>query len=166
MALECKSWYSIVIMKVYNLKCQFGHTFEGWFRSNDEFLVQSDKGILSCPVCDDNVVTRLPSAAHIQAQKTSTSFGLKESSNTAKNSVFQSEVNRKLLEVAKHILENAENVGSQFAKEARKIHRKEAEERSIYGTVTTEESKELRDEGIEIFSIPVGVVKKKPKSIQ
>ena len=63
-------------------------------------------------------------------------------------------------------MENAENVGNQFAKEARKIHRKEAEERSIYGTVTTEESKELRDEGIEIFSIPVGGVKKKPKSIQ
>ena len=126
-------------MKVYSLKCQYGHSFEGWFRSNDEFLVQSDKGILSCPVCDDNVVTRLPSAAHIQAQKTSTSFISKDSSNTGKNSVLQSEVNRKLLE---------------------------AEERSIYGTVTTEESKELREEGIEIFSIPVGVAKKKPKSIQ
>ena len=166
MALECKSWYSIVIMKVYNLKCQFGHSFEGWFRSNDEFLDQSDQGILSCPVCDDNVVTRLPSAAHIQAQKASGSFSAETSSDAGRNSVFQTEVNRKLLEVAKHILENAENVGSQFAKEARKIHRKESEERSIYGTVTTEESKELRDEGIEIFSIPVGVVKKKPKSIQ
>ena len=153
-------------MKVYNLKCQYGHSFEGWFRSNDEFLVQSDKGILSCPVCDDNVVTRLPSAAHIQAQKTSASYGSKVSSDAGKNSILQSEVNRKLLEVAKHILENAENVGNQFAKEARKIHRKEAEERSIYGTVTTEESKELRDEGIDVFSIPVGVVKKKPKSIQ
>ena len=153
-------------MKVYNLKCQYGHSFEGWFRSNEEFLVQSDKGILSCPVCDDNVVTRLPSAAHIQAQKTSTSFGSKASSDQGKNSTIQNEVNKKLLEVARHILENAENVGNQFAKEARKIHRKEAEERSIYGTVTTEESKELRDEGIEIFSIPVGGVKKKPKSIQ
>ena len=153
-------------MKVYNLKCQYGHSFEGWFRSNDEFLVQSNKGILSCPVCDDNVVTRLPSAAHIQAQKTSPPFNSKASSHEEKNNILQSEVNRKLLEVAKHILENAENVGEQFAKEARKIHRKEAEERSIYGTVTTEESKELRDEGIEIFSMPVGVVKKKPKSIQ
>ena len=142
-------------MKVYNLSCQYGHSFEGWFLSNVEFLVQSKKGILSCTVCDDNVVTRLPSAAHIQAQKTSASFSSKASSDVGKT-VFQ-EVNRKLLEVAKHILENAENVGSQFAKEARKIHRKEAEERSIYGTVTTEESKELRDEGIEIFSIPVGV---------
>ena len=55
---------------------------------------------------------------------------------------------------------------SYFMKFARKMHRKEADERSIYGTVTIEESKELRDEGIEIFSIPVGVVKKKPKSIQ
>ena len=117
-------------------------------------------------VCDDNVVTRLPSAAHIQAQKTSVSFSSKASSDAGKNSVLQSEVNRKLLEVAKHILENAENVGNQFAKEARKIHRKEAEKRSIYGTVTTEESKELREEGIEIFSIPVGIAKKKPKSIQ
>ena len=153
-------------MKVYNLKCQHGHSFEGWFRSNDEFLVQSDKGILSCPVCDDNVVTRLPSAAHIQAQKVPASFSAEASSDAGKNNVLQTEVNRKLLEVARHILENAENVGNQFAQEARKIHRKEAEERSIYGTVTTEESKELRDEGIEIFSIPVGVVKKKPKSIQ
>jgi len=121
---------------------------------------------LSCPVCDDNVVTRLPSAAHIQAQKASASVSSKASVDAEKNSALQSEVNRKLLEVAKHILENAENVGNQFAKEARKIHRKEAEERSIYGTITTEESKELRDEGIEIFSIPVGGVKKKPKSIQ
>ena len=153
-------------MKVYNLQCQYGHSFEGWFRSNDEFLHQSDKGILSCPVCDDNVVTRLPSAAHIQAQKTSATFSSKAPSDAGKHSVLQSEVNRKLLEVAKHILENAENVGNQFAKEARKMHRKEADERSIYGTVTIEESKELRDEGIEIFSIPVGGVKKKPKSIQ
>ena len=152
-------------MKVYNLTCQYGHSFEGWFRSNDEFLVQSKKGILSCPVCDDNVVTRLPSAAHIQAQKTS-SVSSKAPVCADKNSALQSEVNRKLLEVARHILENAENVGNQFAKEARKIHRKEAEERSIYGTVTTEESKELRDEGIEIFSMPVGIAKKKPKSIQ
>ena len=36
-------------------------------------------------------------------------------------------------------------------KRGKKIHRKEAEERSIYGTVTTEESKELRDEGIDLF---------------
>ncbi len=166
MALEGKSWYSRFIMKVYNLKCQFGHTFEGWFRSNDEFLSQSDQGILSCPVCDDNVVSRLPSAAHIQAQKSSSTFGSGSLDKAERTTQFENEVNRKLLEVAKHILENAENVGNQFAKEARKIHRKEAQERSIYGTVTTEESKELENEGIEIFSLPVGVVKKKPKSIQ
>ena len=147
-------------MKVYNLKCQYGHSFEGWFRSNDEFLVQSDKGILSCPVCDDNVVPDYHLLRIFKHKRLLTSFSSKGLLMTGKNSVLQSEVNRKLLEVAKHILENAENVGNQFAKEARKIHRKEAEERSIYGTVTTEESKELRDEGIEIFSIPVGCEEK------
>ena len=57
-------------------------------------------------------------------------------------------------------------LAASLQKRREKFYRKEAEERSIYGTVTTEESKELREEGIEIFSIPVGVVKKKPKSIQ
>ena len=153
-------------MKVYNLQCQFGHTFEGWFRSNEEFVSQSDKGILSCPVCDDNVVSRLPSAAHIQAQKSSVSLETSTPGIGDRKKQLESEVSKKLLEVAKHILQNAEDVGDQFAKEARKIHKKETDERSIYGTVTLEESKELKEEGIEIISIPVGVVKKKPKSIQ
>ena len=108
-------------MKVYNLKCQYGHSFEGWFRSNDEFLVQSDKGILSCPVCDDNVVTRLPSAPIFKHKRLLLLLAQRLLLIEGKNSALQSEVNRKLLEVAKHILENAENVGSQFAKEARKI---------------------------------------------
>ena len=152
-------------MKVYNLKCQFGHTFEGWFRSNDEFISQSDQGILSCPVCDDNVVSRVPSAAHIQAQKSpSISSGNHLPQNSGKH--FENEVNKKLLEVAKHILQNSEDVGDQFANEARRIHRKESEERSIYGTITLEDAKELKEEGIEIISIPAGVVKKKVKSIQ
>ena len=89
-------------MKVYNLSCQYGYSFEGWFGSNDEFLVQSEKRILSCPVCDDNVVTGYH-LSHIQAQKTSASPSSKVSSDAGKNSILQSEVNRKILEVAKHI---------------------------------------------------------------
>ena len=153
-------------MKVYNLKCQFGHTFEGWFRSNEDFVSQSEKGILSCPVCDDNVVSRLPSAAHIQAQKSPSLPITEPFTHAERHRDITSEVNKKLLEVARHIIQNSEDVGDQFAQEVRRIHRKEAEERSIYGTATIEESKDLKEEGIEIVSLPVGALKKKPKSIQ
>ena len=48
----------------------------------------------------------------------------------------------------------------------RKIHQKESEERTIYGTATLEESRQLKEEGIDVMSIPTQLIKKKPKSIQ
>jgi hypothetical protein len=55
----------------------------------------------------------------------------------------------------KHVETNAENVGNNFAEEARKIHYKETEERGIYGQTSSEEAAALIEEGIEIHPIPV-----------
>jgi hypothetical protein len=48
----------------------------------------------------------------------------------------------------------SEDVGSSFAEEARKIHYKEAPERSIRGQTTLDEAEALRDEGIEVMAVP------------
>jgi hypothetical protein len=45
-------------------------------------------------------------------------------------------------------------VGPSFAEEARKIHRGEAEQRSIYGETTPEQAETLSDEGIAFSRIP------------
>jgi hypothetical protein len=82
------------------------------------------------------------------------------------NNSVDPDLQRKLMEVAQHIFNNAENVGDKFASEARKIHQKESEERTIYGTATLEESRQLKEEGIDVMSIPTQLIKKKPKSIQ
>lgn len=148
-------------MKVFNLQCQFGHSFEGWFRSSDDFKSQNSEGILVCPICDDKNISRLPTAAHIQSNKTSATLKV----DSANNKEINQEVKKKLLEVAQQILQDSENVGDQFANEARKIHRKEAEARTIHGTATLEESKELKEEGIDILTIPLAKVKK-PESLQ
>ena len=55
----------------------------------------------------------------------------------------------------KHVETNAENVGNNFAEEARKIHYKETEERGIYGHTSSEEAAALVEEGIEIHPIPI-----------
>ena len=52
-------------MKVLNLRCSNGHAFEGWFASDDEFMEQNGSGLLQCPLCADNVVTRMPSAPRL-----------------------------------------------------------------------------------------------------
>jgi hypothetical protein len=50
---------------------------------------------------------------------------------------------------------NFDDVGSEFAKEALKIHYGVAEPRNIRGVSTPEEEKTLDKEGIEYFKIPM-----------
>ena len=54
----------------------------------------------------------------------------------------------------KHVEENCEDVGENFAEEARAIHYGEAEERGIYGEATPDEVEDLVEEDIPISRIP------------
>ncbi len=36
----------------YDLCCELRHEFEGWFRTEDEFVRQQNNDLLSCPVCE------------------------------------------------------------------------------------------------------------------
>lgn len=59
-----------------------------------------------------------------------------------------------MVEMRRHVEDNADYVGPKFADEARKIHHGETRQRSIYGEATNAESEALRDEGIEFGRIP------------
>jgi hypothetical protein len=65
---------------------------------------------------------------------------------------------REFLEIAnklqKHVEENCEDVGKNFAEEARAIYYGETKERGIYGEATQSEVKGLVEEDISISSIP------------
>ena len=52
-------------MKVLNLRCAHGHTFEGWFGSEDDFLEQNGQGLVECPLCADKIITRMPTAPRL-----------------------------------------------------------------------------------------------------
>lgn len=53
------------------------------------------------------------------------------------------------------IVSHSEDVGMSFADEARKIHYNEAPQRPIRGQASEDECEELRDEGIQILSLPL-----------
>src|SRR5258706_12232701 len=54
-------------MIVFNLSCSQNHTFDGWFRSAEEFSRQAERGLVECPVCGDKEIVKRLSAPHINA---------------------------------------------------------------------------------------------------
>jgi hypothetical protein len=54
----------------------------------------------------------------------------------------------------RHVKENGEDVGAQFAEEARRIHYGEAVDRGIHGQASDEEVQELVEENIDVLRLP------------
>jgi hypothetical protein len=70
------------------------------------------------------------------------------------HSQLEAEVQAAFLNGMRELMNRSEDVGSGFAEEARKIHYKESPERSIRGQTTADEAESLREEGIEVLSLP------------
>ncbi|AGF48885.1 DUF1178 family protein [Candidatus Kinetoplastidibacterium galati] len=140
-------------VKVFDLKCNYGHIFEGWFSSSDEFNNQRSKKIIECPFCASSEITKLVSAPYVNTHSGSdVTNKTKTDSLSDKTNIANTQIN--IIKGIRKILKEAEDVGSNFADVARKIHDGDAEKRSIKGTVTKEEHKSLQEEGIEVLSIP------------
>ena len=60
----------------------------------------------------------------------------------------------KLLELRKYVEKNFEFVGDDFSRKVREVFYDKKSKKTIYGTTTAEERKELAEEGIDLFSIP------------
>ena len=58
-------------------------------------------------------------------------------------------------QVVQTLLSQSQDVGQNFAEEARKIHYQEVEARPIHGQASIDECEALRDEGIEVLQLPI-----------
>lgn len=163
----------------YTLVCDAAHSFEGWFRNSDDFDTQCSRMLVVCPVCGatgvkkglmapavstsrkkearsvvagadiraDAAEDKTPAPANAQA-------GPMQPSALLPADLRQKEIMEALRLVRARIVENSENVGADFAKEARKIHYGETEERSIYGQTTPQDAEALLEEGIAVLPLP------------
>ncbi len=142
-------------MVVYDLICDSEHQFEGWFKSESDYLEQNKQGILCCPICNSTLVHKLPSASYISTKKSQ----LVSQKNMPKKS--RAQIDRIVKEFSSYITANTEDVGNQFAEEAKKMHYGEVVERNIRGNASVDEVKSLKEEGIDVVPLPVLVDKKK-----
>ena len=149
-------------MILYNLCCSSDHLFEAWFRDGAAYDEQAAAGGILCPVCGDASVAKAPMAPRIArgggTDEDSEGEGNKGGESgpapvtyTNSNAV---EVRRMLTELRRHVEDNSDYVGGNFAEEARKIHYRETQERNIYGEATDDQARELTEEGITIGRIP------------
>jgi hypothetical protein len=144
-------------MKVYNLQCTQTHQFEGWFASEVDYETQNAKGMIECPVCNDRHVTRLPSAPRLNLSRP---VAETPASGTPPASSRISRLEQEWMRLARVLIENTEDVGKNFADEARRIHNEEAPDRGIRGTTTADERAALSEEGIEVLQMPLPPVSK------
>lgn len=143
-------------MKVLNLRCAHDHRFEGWFGSGDDFELQSTRGLVSCPVCADTAVTRLPTAPRIQSSTT------RREAEPAPDSGTGTELQNAWMRAVRHMMASTEDVGERFPEEARRMHYGETATRGIRGQASREDADALRDEGIEVMALPVPAALKGP----
>ncbi len=167
-------------MIVLNLACSHDHRFEGWFGSAHDFETQQTQGLLSCPLCADKSIRRMPTAARLNVSKSREDTQLPQSQGRAKPSpsaASQTGIERspkpvsdeapasaqadlgqlqgQVLRAVREWMAKTEDVGTQFAEEARRMHYGEAEERAIRGQSNAEELQALSEEGIEVLALPI-----------
>jgi hypothetical protein len=132
----------------FDLECNNKHRFDGVFKDYLAFDDQLKKGMIECPACGDSKIKRLFTGCSIQP---GSSAPAPVNSKPEQNPVNMFEMIRTLKE---YVVNNFENVGSNFADSAKAMYYGIEKERNIYGESTPEEIKELIDEGIDILPIP------------
>jgi hypothetical protein len=132
-------------MILFKLCCGAEHEFEAWFRDGAAYERQAARGLIACTECGDTDVEKAPMAPRV---------GRRGVGGESPAPPSPEQLRRVLQRVRRHVEANCDYVGERFAREARRIHRGEADARGIYGEASEAESRALADEGIEVARIP------------
>lgn len=161
-------------LKVFDLHCEHGHTFEGWFNASQPFDKQLSNGMVTCPMCGSTDIVRKLSAPRINLGRGKPSASENTANNNTDNQVSMQSDNKsansadlalpspeqirqiqaKILGHMRAMVKNSEDVGDRFTAEAIKMHKGEVAERPIKGTATTEERQQLKEEGVSVMPLP------------
>ncbi len=136
-------------MKVFNLRCGSGHSFEGWFGSEADYDGQLERGLLECPLCASPQVVRVPSAPRLNLNASPSQDSVTdEVANLAHDS------DGHVLAALRQLVQQSQDVGPRFADQARRMHNGELPQRAIRGEATAKQFEELLDDGVPVLPLP------------
>lgn len=149
-------------MIVFDLHCELGHRFEGWFGSSSDFEDQHARGLVSCPECGTDSVSKAPMAPAVPAKGNTRPdvAAARRDAQPVTNTPLSPEVQKAMHALAKaqeQALRNSTWVGDKFAEQSRAMHYGERDEAPIHGQASLEEAKALIDEGVPVAPLPFPV---------
>tara|TARA_B000000609_G_C24114504_1_gene315924 strand:- start:460 stop:849 length:390 start_codon:yes stop_codon:yes gene_type:complete len=120
--------------------------FESWFSSSKEFDRLKKLKHLNCQKCNSTKIEKSLMTPNLTKTK---------NKSLHQNEKKIKEVKYQLKKYQKFVKDNFEFVGDNFAYEARLIHyNNKKKKKGIYGNASSEEVKELKNEGIETEILP------------
>ena len=142
----------------FALLCARGHEFQSWFQSSEAFDTQVKSGLVLCPLCQATEVTKAIMAPAIA------SWGKAERAKIPAQARSQTKValldradlkSRAMINAfRKRLFEQADDVGTSFAEEARKIHEGLVPGRPIHGQASIGDARALIEEGVPVLPVP------------
>lgn len=149
-------------MIVFDLCCDAGHRFEGWFGSSEDYAGQRQRGLVTCPTCGSAAVDKAPMAPAVPRK--GNRLPAVPVSPTAKQPMARGPLPPevaaaldRLAEAQARALANSKWVGDAFAEETRAMHYGERDAETIHGNASLEEAKALFEEGIPVAPLPFPV---------
>lgn len=136
-------------MILFDLICKNHHQFEAWFPSSDQYEVQRKKGLIKCPYCNTTSVKKSLMAPSIKLSNEK-----KYNEKKVIQSQYDNEMLKQIKKIKNYVNNSTEDVGQDFAEEARKIYYGETKARPIRGEATQEETKSLNEEGVPFSRLP------------
>ncbi|MEO0999046.1 MAG: DUF1178 family protein, partial [Pseudomonadota bacterium] len=126
------------------------HRFESWFQNSAAFDTLEAAGQLACPVCGDGRISKAVMAPRIGKAEDEAAPTPAEKPLSAPPHPAEAAMRAMRAWVEK----NSDDVGREFAAEARRIHAGEAEDRAIRGQARPAEAKALLEDGIPVAPLP------------
>ncbi len=130
----------------YNLKCKNKHEFESWFLDSKEFEKLKSKKMIECIFCGTKEIEKSIMSPNVLSNE--------QKENRIKSSKNLKKVREDILKMINFVEKNFEHVGKDFPREVRNIYYDKRKNKNIYGKATEEETEELKEEGIELTTIP------------
>ncbi len=126
----------------YSLHCSTGHGFESWFQSAAAFDTLKAGRMLACPDCGSTDVSKSLMAPQVQPSDRNDLAATKSAKETA------------LAGLRRHVEENSDYVGLEFAAKARAMHDGLIPDRPIHGEAKLDEARALIEDGIPVAPLP------------
>lgn len=129
----------------YALRCPKDHDFESWFQSAEAYDRLAAAGMVACAVCGSTGVSK---ALMVPAVRHATEAEARPLATPT------SELERRIAELRRHVEENSDYVGPDFARIAREMHAGDIPDRPIWGEAKAEEASGLIEDGVPVAPLP------------